>query len=120
MKTKLHKSQLLAIEATLSKCFPPCPLSGNELHDSYTRLCNFPIYIKEYLRREFDWTDSQFSQYVMPPLEGRSMEPTEQELVAARIIIRNQLKLLLQYLSVSPSMICSMKNRELCNQPLYL
>ncbi|SKD09424.1 hypothetical protein SAMN05660461_5312 [Chitinophaga ginsengisegetis] len=115
MKTKFHKSQLLAIEATLSKCFPPAPLSENELHDSYTRLCNFPIYIKEYLRRELGWTDSQFSQFVMPPLGGRNVKATKQEIAVARVIIKNQLKLLLQYLDVSPGLICT-KAQEFQNQ----
>lgn len=72
MRTRFRTSQLQAFEDILLKLLPPIPVSENELHDSYTTLCNFPIYIKEYLRREFGWTDSQFSEMIRPSLDDRN------------------------------------------------
>ncbi len=109
MRTRFRTSQLQAFEEILFKLFPPVPVSENELHDSYVRLCNFPIYIKEYLRRELGWTESQFSEMTLPSLAGRNMQPTREEITIARAIIKAQLKILLQYLEVSSAMINTIK-----------
>lgn len=84
---------------------PPKPLSDNELRDMYARLCYFPIYLKEHLRREFGWTESQFTGFVLPLLNGRNMRPIEEEIETALVIIKEQLFLLLRYLDISPGLI---------------
>lgn len=102
---KFRISEQKMFAKNLAKLFPPAPLSDNELHDTYTRLCNFPLYIKEYLRREFGWTESQFSELVLPTLGGRNIRPTDEELEQARIIIKAQLSYLLRYLDISPGLV---------------
>ncbi|NLR58873.1 hypothetical protein HGH93_12225 [Chitinophaga polysaccharea] len=105
---KLRTNEQKMFAENLVKLFPPMPLSDNELHDTYTRLCNFPLYIKEHLRRELGWTESLFSQLVLPNLGGRNMKPTEEEMQKARIIIKTQLSYLVQYLDISPGLVCSL------------
>ncbi|MBS0027664.1 hypothetical protein ACTJJ0_31965 [Chitinophaga sp. 22321] len=107
---KFRTNEQKMFAKNLAKLFPPAPLSDNELHDTYTRLCNFPLYIKEHLRRELGWTESQFSQLVLPNLGGRNMAPTEEEMQKARIIIKTQLSYLLRYLDISPSLVHALNN----------
>ncbi|PSL44640.1 hypothetical protein CLV51_10512 [Chitinophaga niastensis] len=107
---KFRTSEQKMFAENLAKLFPPAPLSDNELHDTYTRLCNFPLYIKEYLRRELGWTESQFSQLVLPTLGGRNMRPTDEEIQKVRIIIKTQLSYLLRYLDISPSLVYALNN----------
>lgn len=109
MRTTFRASQLKTFGEALLKLFPPVPLSDNELHDSYTRICNFSIYIKEYLRRELGWTESQFSEMVLASMDGRNTQPTKEEIAIARVIIKTQLRLLLQYLEISPSLVNTLK-----------
>ena len=107
---KFRTNEQKMFAENLAKLFPPSPLSDNELHDTYTRLCNFPLYIKEYLRRELGWTESQFSQLVLPTLGGRNIRPTDEEIQKARIIIKTQLAYLLRYLDISPGLVYTLNN----------
>ncbi|PSL42389.1 hypothetical protein CLV51_11327 [Chitinophaga niastensis] len=107
---KFRTNEQKMFAENLAKLFPPAPLSDNELHDTYTRLCNFPLYIKEHLRRELGWTESLFSQLVLPNLGGRNMSPTDEEMQKARIIIKAQLSYLLQYLDISPGLVSTLKD----------
>ncbi|WP_436491555.1 hypothetical protein [Chitinophaga sp. ARDCPP14] len=116
---KLRTSEQRLFAENLAKLFPPVPLSDNELHDTYTRLCNFPIYIKEYLRRELGWTESQFSELVLPPRPGRNMRPTDEELLKIRIIVKAQLSYLLRYLDISPSLVYAPNNSSSAEVQAY-
>ncbi|CAL1518565.1 hypothetical protein MMC2321_02308 [Chitinophaga sp. MM2321] len=101
----------MAFEQSLSKLFPLLPLSENELHDSYTRLCNFPIYIKECLSRELGWTKEEFFQRVLPPLAGYNHKGlNEAETIIVRAVIKARLKMFTQYLEDAPELVCSLRN----------
>lgn len=107
---KFRTNEQKMFAENIAKLFPPAPLSDNELHDTYTRLCNFPLYIKEHLRRELGWTESLFSQLVLPNLGGRNKMPTNEEMQKARIIIKAQLSYLQQYLDISPGLVHALNN----------
>ena len=83
---------------SLAKLFPSSSLSENQLYDCYTRLCNFPILIKDYLCHELDWTETDFSQRVLPPHVNRNIGPNEREIFIIRAVLKSRLQMFLQYL----------------------
>lgn len=87
-----------ALKDALSKLFPPLPLSENELHDSFIRLCNFPHVIQECICYELCWTESDFSKRALRPLKGQTIGPNEREILIIREVLKLRLNMLMQYL----------------------
>jgi hypothetical protein len=92
-----------ALKDAFLKFFPSSPLSENELHDSFTRLRNFPLLIQECICYKLDWDESTFAQRWLRPHERGPLGPTERETLIIREVMKLHLNMFLEYLETFAS-----------------